>query len=137
MHCRDHVVQLHRAHEEFRARGVSLAFIGQATPRHAKHFRRTMKLDPLPVLADEERETYRLAGLKRGNVAQLVGPRSVLSGIKHGARSGVMQGRPIGDVAQLGGAAIVAPGGKLLHHQAAENAADNIDADALLAATRG
>ena len=117
-------------------RGVDLVFIGQATPRHAKHFRRTMKLEPLAVLADEDRVTYKLAGLKRGNVAQVVGPRSVLSGIKHGARSGVVQGRPIGDIAQLGGAAIIGPGGELLHHEAAKNAGDTIDAGALLAAAR-
>jgi hypothetical protein len=135
VHCRDHVVQLRRAHKQFAERGVDLVFIGQATPRHAKHFRRTMELDPVPVLADEHRETYKLAGLKRGNVAQLVGPRSVLSGIKHGARSGVMQGRPIGDVAQLGGAAIVAPGGKVVHEQVAQNAGDTIEPDDLLAAT--
>ena len=130
------MVQLHRAHEEFEARGVGLTFIGQATPRHANHFRRTMKLEPLAVLADEDRTTYKLAGLKRGSAAQLVGPRSILSGIKHGARSGVMQGRPIGDVAQLGGAAIIGPGGELVHFEAAQNAGDTIEpADLLTAAS--
>jgi hypothetical protein len=49
------VVQLHRAHEQFEAAGVRLVLIGQATPRHAAHFRRRMQLAPLPVLADRER----------------------------------------------------------------------------------
>jgi hypothetical protein len=82
------VVQLRRAHEEFDRAGVPLVLIGQATPRHASRFRERLDLDPLPILADEERESYRAAGWRRGNVSQLLGPRSVLSGVKHGARSG-------------------------------------------------
>ena len=128
------MVQLHRAREEFEARGADLVLIGQATPRHAAHFRRRQNLDPIPILADEDRTTYKLAGLKRGGPAELLGPRSVLAGIKHSARSRVMQGRPIGDVAQLGGAAVIAPDGALLHHHVAQNAGDSIEPADLLAA---
>ena len=134
MHCRDHAVQLRRAHDRFGAAGVDLVLIGQATPRHAQHFRRKLELDPIPLLADEDRTTYRIAGLRKGGVTQLLGPRSMLSGVKHSARSGVMQGRVIGDAAQLGGAAVIAPGGELLHHQAAGHAGDTVEADDLLAA---
>ena len=136
MHCRDHAVQLHRAREDFDAAGVDLVLIGQATPRHAAHFRRKLDLDPLPILADEERETYRIAGLKRGGVSQLLGPRSVLAGVKHGARSGVMQGRIIGDAAQLGGTAIIAPGGEVVFQQAATHAGDTLEPDDLLQAAK-
>jgi hypothetical protein len=136
VHCRDHAVQLHRAHEEFDRAGVRLVLIGQASPRQARHFRDKLGLDPLPVLADDERESYRAAGLKRASVTQLVGPRSVLSGLKHGARSGVVQGRVIGDAAQLGGEMIVLPDGTVAWSHVQENAGDTIAPNDLLAAAR-
>ena len=137
MHCRDHAVQLHRAREQFEQAGVDLVLVGQAGPRQAAHFRRKLDLDPLTVLADEDRTSYKAAGLKRGGVSQLLGPRSVLAGAKHAARSGVMQGRPVGDVAQLGGAAIVAPGGEVVHAQVQQHAGDTVEPQALLAAATG
>lgn len=135
MHCRDHAVQLHRAREEFEAAGAKLVLIGQATPRQAAHFRRKLKLD-LPVLADEERRTYKLARFPRASIGQLLGPRSVLSGVKHGARSGVTQGRIVGDAAQLGGAMVISPGGEVVFEHRSENAGDTIEPADLLAAVR-
>jgi hypothetical protein len=131
VHCRDHAVQLHRAREQFEQAGAKLVLIGQASPRQAQAFRRKTKID-LPVLADESRQTYKLAGLKRGSVSQLLGPRSVLAGVKHGARSGVVQGRVVGDVAQLGGAMVIRPGGEVAWRHASKNAADTVEPDELL-----
>ncbi len=124
-------MQLHRAREQFDQAGVKLVLIGQATPRQASAFRRKLKID-LPVLADEQRETYKLAGFKRASVSQLLGPKSVISGVKHGARSGVMQGKIIGDAAQLGGAMVIAPGGEVVWQQASANAGDTVEAEELL-----
>jgi hypothetical protein len=128
-------VQLHRAREQFEAAGAGLTLIGQATPRQATAFRRKLKIE-LPVLADEERRTYRIAGFPRASVGQLLGPRSVLSGVKHGARSGVVQGRIIGDAAQLGGAMVIAPGGEVTFRQQSRNAGDTIEVEELLEAVR-
>ena len=128
-------MQLHRAREEFEVAGASLTLIGQATPRQATAFRRKTKID-LPVLADEERRTYKLMGLRRANLAQLLGPQSVLSGIRHGARSGVVQGRIVGDAAQLGGAFVIGPGDEVLFEQRSEHAGDTIEPGDLLAAVR-
>ena len=128
-------MQLHRAREEFEAAGATVTLIGQANPRQATAFRRKTKID-LPVLADEDRRTYKLAGLKRGSVSQLVGPRSVLSGLKHSARSGQVQGRVIGDVAQLGGAMVIGPGGEVVFEQRSKNAGDTIEPEDLLQAVR-
>ncbi len=129
-------MQLHRAREKFEQAGVRLVLIGQASPRQASHFRDKLGLDPLPVLADDERESYRVAGLKRANLAQLVGPKSVLSGIKHGARSGVVQGRVIGDAAQLGGEMIVLPDGTIAWSHVQQNAGDTTAPEDLLEAAR-
>ena len=114
---------------------MALVLIGQATPRHATAFRRKLDLDGTPVLADEDRTTYKLAGLRKANVAQLLGPKSALSGVKHGLRSGVVQGRIVGVAAQLGGAVVVDAGGEVLLRQASEHAGDTIAAADLLAVT--
>ena len=127
-------MQLHRAHEQFNRAGVRLVLIGQASPRQARHFRDKLDLAPLTVLADDERESYRAAGLKRANLTQLVGPRSVLSGLKHGARSGVVQGRIIGDASQLGGEMIVLTDGTVAWSHKQEHAGDTVAPEDLLQA---
>jgi hypothetical protein len=135
VHCRDHAVQLHRAREEFEAAGLKLVLIGQASPRQAQAFRRKTKID-LPVLADDDRTTYKLMTLPRASVTQLVGPRAVLSGVRHGARSGVVQGRVIGDIAQLGGAFVIGPGDEVLFEQRSQHAGDTVEPADLLEAVR-
>ena len=112
---------------------MGLYLIGQATPRHAKHFQRKLELDGITILADEARRTYKIAGFRKANLGQLLGPKSVMSGLKHGARSGVVQGRVIGDAAQLGGALVIAPGGEVVFRHASEHAGDTVDPADLLA----
>jgi hypothetical protein len=125
-------VQLHRAREQFEQAGIDLVLIGQATPRHAKHFAKKLELDGETILADEERQTYKVADFKKANLGQLLGPKSVLSGVKHGARSGVVQGRIVGDAAQLGGAMVIDTNGEVLFRRASKNAGDTIEPDDLL-----
>jgi AhpC/TSA antioxidant enzyme len=130
-------VQLHRARSELDAAGVSLVFIGQATPRHAAHFRRRYEID-LPVLADESRESYRAAGAKMATAGELLGRKSVSRGLKATleSRGKVRQGRVIGHPAQLGGAMLIAPGGKVTWSHMSEDASDNATPAEILAAAR-
>jgi alkyl-hydroperoxide reductase/thiol specific antioxidant family protein len=130
-------VQLHRARSEFEDAGVPLVLIGQATARQAAHFRKHYAPD-LPVLADERRESYRAAGTKMGSTAELVGPKSVLAGATRTLRSGgkVMQGRVIGNAAQLGGALVITPGGQVTWSHISEHAGDNASPHEILAAAR-
>jgi len=107
--------------------------IGQATPRHAAHFRRRHELS-LPILADEERESYKAAGLKVGGVGDLLGPKSVAKGALTMLRTGKVQGRVIGNASQLGGAMVIGPGGEVLFKQMAKDASDNASPQELLAA---
>lgn len=126
-------MQLHRAHGRFEAAGLGIVLIGMGTPRHAAWFRR--KYAPsLRILADERRASYRAAGLGVGTMAALVGPRSLAGGVHHALRSGVVQGRPVGNPAQLGGALVVSPAGAVLFEHRARNAADSVEPDELLAA---
>ncbi len=129
-------MQLHRAREQFEAAGADLVLIGQATPRHAAHFRRRQKIE-LPVLADERRVSYKAIGAKRGTTSQLFGPSVVAKGILTTATTGIVQGRTIGSASQLGGAMVIAPGGEVLFEQIAKDASDNARPEQLLGAIRG
>jgi peroxiredoxin len=109
------------------AAGARLVLIGQATPRHAAHFRRRRNLNVL-VLADEKRVSYEAAGAKKGSVAALVAPRIVAKGAMVTARTGMVQGRTIGRASQLGGAMVIAPDGQVVWSRMARDAADNASA---------
>ena len=124
-----------RARDEFEAAGATLVLIGQLTPRHAAHFRRRQHID-LPVLADEDRSTYRAAGAKVGSLTELVGPRVVAKGALTTLRTGKLQGRTIGHPAQLGGAMVIAPGGEIVWSRMARDASDNASPQEILAAVR-
>jgi AhpC/TSA antioxidant enzyme len=130
-------VQLHRARSDFEAAGVPLVLIGQATPRHAAHFKRRFEID-LPVLADEDRESYRAAGAKVATVGELLGPKSVSRGLMKTAGSAgkVRQGKVIGHPAQLGGAMVIAPGSEVTWSHMSEDASDNAPPEEILAAAR-
>jgi peroxiredoxin len=130
-------VQLHRARSEFEAAGISLALIGQATPRHAAHFRRRFEIES-PVLADEHRESYRAAGAKVATVSELLGPRSVGRGFMRSARSrgAIRQGKVIGQPAQLGGALVIRPDGTVAWSHMSEDASDNASPDEILEGAR-
>jgi peroxiredoxin len=130
-------VQLHRARSDFEAAGVPLVLIGQATPRHAAHFRRRQEVD-LPVLADEQRDSYRAAGAKVATVVELLGPKSVGRGLMKSVGSGgkFRQGKVIGHPAQLGGAMIVKPDGTVPWTHMSEDASDNAPPEEILAAAR-
>ena len=126
-------VQLHRARGDLDEAGGRIVLIGQATPRHAAHFRRRLELE-WPVLADEERASYRAAGAKVATLNELVGPKVVAKGLHASRRSNVVQGRTIGHPAQLGGALVVRPDGAVAWSHLAEDACDNPRPDEIMAA---
>ncbi len=126
-------MQLHRARDEFDAAGARLVLIGQATPRHAAHFRRRFGIE-LPVLADERRVSYKAIGARKANVGELFGPGVVAKGMLTSVRQGVVQGRTIGHPTQLGGAVVIAPTGKIVWSHLSQNAGDNAAPEEILAA---
>jgi peroxiredoxin len=128
-------VQLHRARDQFEAAGASLTLIGQVTPRHAAHFRRRQGIE-LPVLADEDRASYRAAGAKVATMGELLGPKVVAKGLATSARTGLVQGRTVGHPAQLGGAMVIAPDGRVVFSHMAQDASDNAEPEEILAVLR-
>ena len=126
---------MNRAREEIESHGARLVFIGQATPRHAAHFQRRYAPD-IEILADEDRASYKAMRIPRGSAAQLIGPKSVIKGISRIATSGTVtvQGRIIGDAAQLGATFIVLPSGEVAWSHVSKDASDNAEVEDVLAA---
>jgi len=128
-------VQLHRARETFLAAGGDLVLIGQATPRHAAHFRRRFTPE-LTVLADEDRASYRVAGAGRMKATEVLNPLVAAKSLRATARSAVVQGRVVGDVAQLGGTMVVRIDGSVAWSKMARDIADNPSAEEITKALR-
>ncbi|MBV9940831.1 MAG: hypothetical protein JO262_01785 [Solirubrobacterales bacterium] len=128
-------MQLHRARGQFEESGGRLVLIGQATPRHAAHFRRRQGIQ-LPVLADEDRISYRAAGAKVAGVLDLWHPKVVAKGAVTGLREKTVQGRTIGDTNQLGGAMVIRSDGKVTWSHMSSDAGDNASPEDILAALR-
>jgi hypothetical protein len=128
-------MQLHRARAQFEEAGARLVLIGQATPRQAAQFRRRQGIQ-LPVLADEERVSYRAAGAKTGSAVDLFNPMVVAKGALTGLREKTIQTRTIGDANQLGGALVIAPDGRITWSHMSKDAGDNAPPDEILAAVR-
>lgn len=114
-----------------------MAVIATGFPAMAKDFRDEYRL-PFPVLVDTPRVTYAALGLRRATGAEVawsaLREAALLRGLRRLARHGVGPPKKKQDIFQLGGALVVAPGGKVkLVHRATE-VSDNVPVDALLGA---
>ncbi len=91
------------------------------------------------MLADEDRESYRAAGAKVATAGELLGPAPVTRGVLKTVRSAgkIHQGRVIGHAAQLGGAMVIAPDGRVIWSHMSQDASDNASPAEILAAARG
>ena len=87
-------MQLHRDRDRFAAAGVELAVIGQGTPKQARAFAESQKVD-LPLYVDRDRASYRAAGTKIATLGELLGPRSVARGVQRAMAERVRQGRTV------------------------------------------
>jgi hypothetical protein len=128
-------MQLHRARAQFDQDGGHLVLIGQATPRQAAHFRRRQGIQ-LPVLADEDRISYRAAGAKTGSAVDLFNPMVVAKGALTGLREKTIQTRTIGDANQLGGALVIDTKGDVTWSHMSGDAGDNASPEEILAAIK-
>jgi peroxiredoxin len=124
---------------ELVAKGANVAVIATGFPAMAKDFREEYRL-PFPVLVDTPRATYAALGLRRatgrGMAWTSLREAALLRGAFKLLRYGWGMPKPKQSAFQLGGALVVAPGGKVkLVHRAVE-VSDNVTVDALLEALR-
>jgi|SRR5678815_1247671 len=133
MHCREHVVQLHRKIDLIRGAGAELYVIGNGSPSFIAGFRDETGWDGA-IYTDPSLAVYKAAELKRGVVATL-DPRGIATSIKTLAR-GFRQGRTQGDTWQQGGVLVIAPGGEVRWHHASDRPGDNASAEQIAAALK-
>jgi hypothetical protein len=132
MHCREHVVQLHRRNDDFRAAGAELIVIGNGSPSFIAGFRDETGWRG-PLYTDPSLALYGAAGLKRG-VLSTFNLRGAVRSVGT-LRRGFKQGRTQGDPWQQGGVLVVRDGAVLWSH-ASDGPGDNARADDILAALR-
>jgi hypothetical protein len=94
--------------QEFSAKGAGLAAIGLGDMNYARMFRDDTGID-FPLLVDENREAYRLAGLKSANLLHLLRKDNALSRSRAKA-AGHRQHKLGKDPFQLGASFVFAPG---------------------------
>jgi peroxiredoxin len=107
-----------------RERGAELVVVGNGTPAQAKDFAEEYAL-PFPLYVDPKLEAYRAAGLRRGVLDTL--NAGTLSHAFRALRTGARQGLTKGDPWQLGGAFVIAPGGKVAFRHVSRDAGDHAD----------
>jgi peroxiredoxin len=111
-------------------RGGSIAVVTQGTPIRARQLcdRHDIRFR---CLADPRCETYRAFGLKRGGVAEIMGPEVALKSVRAVLRGNI--GAPGGDIFQLGGTFVIGTDGIIRFAHPARNAADIPPMDAIVA----
>ena len=130
---------MNRDRKRFAEAGVRLCLIGQGTPEDGAGFREDFGLE-LDLFVDEQRLAYAAAGMKVGNLGELLGPKVVARGIGRALRSRIVQGKVVGHPSQLGGLLLVTPAGAVpwsYHSSDASDIPSNDDViEAIEAATQ-
>jgi hypothetical protein len=127
------VAELRPHLSDMRRKGANVAIVGNGLPAMAKGFIERLKLGgEATVLTDPSRETYRLAGLRRGVWATL-GPRALVN-LLRALRKRLGTGKIEGDPWQQGGTLVVGRGGEVLFRYAGEHQGDHAAPERIVAA---
>lgn len=118
---------------EMRRKGANVAIVGNGLPAMAKGFIQRLELGgEATVLTDPSRQTYRLAGFRRG-VWQTIGPRALVN-LLRALRKRLGTGKIEGDPWQQGGTLVVARGGEVLFRYASQRQGDHAAPQRIVAA---
>ena len=116
--------------EEIEAEGVRVVAIGMGRPEMAAYFRDQFHI-PFTLLVDHDKETYKALGIKKGNWLQVSGPQN-WPRFAMGILTGKGLAAPKQDPLQMGGVALVEPGGSISFIHRSEASSDNLPIDTLL-----
>ncbi len=124
-----------REHEAaFRHAGANLAAIGLGDRNYARMFRQDTGID-FPLLIDEQRQAYRIAGLKSANIFHLLRPQNAAAR-KRAKAAGHKQHRLGENPFQLGGSFVFGPGNVDRFAHLSQTFGDNASPESLLAALK-
>ena len=134
--CREQLIRVGRATEEFDAAGAQIVAIFQYPAAASHDFCRGRQV-PFECLGDPERVAYAEVSLGRGGLRQLLGwrvaKRLPAAARMTGSLSGGAQGA---DMAQLPGTFVIDTGGRVRLAHYNESSADNPEVGAILEAVR-
>lgn len=104
--CREAMADLKARRAAIEAGGASMALVHMTTPEDFAAFAGTYGLADVPAIADPDRRLYRGLGLRRGRLAQLLGPGVWWRGYKVW-RAGHAVGALAGDGTQMPGVFLI------------------------------
>lgn len=102
---------------------ITAAVVTMGNPAEAGEFCRRQRL-PFRCLSDPSRGAYRAYGLRRGAVAQVIGPETVMAGLRAAAK-GFFPSMPVQDAYQLGGVFLIGTDGTVRYAHYPRHAGDN------------
>ena len=117
--------------------------VGMGTPPHARAFREETGVS-FPLLLSRDKAAYRAMDLRRGGLSEVFAPSSVAKSFGRILGRGVGRAKggnyplrpPDQDWHQLGGAFVIAPGGKVVYEHRAADSGDNPPTGELVEALR-
>ena len=122
-----------REHEaEFKHKGACVAAIGLGDMNYARFFREETGIT-FPLLIDEERRAYRVAGLGSATLLHLLRSDNAAAR-KHARAQGHRQHKLGRNPFQLGGSFVFSPGNRDLYAHVSKTFGDNASVADLLAA---
>ena len=122
-----------REHEaEFKSKGARIASIGLGDKTYARFFREETGI-MFPLLIDEERRAYRVAGLGSATLLHLLRSENAVAR-KRARAQGHRQHKMGRNPFQLGGSFVFSPGNLDLYAHVSKTFGDNASVEELLAA---
>lgn len=120
-------------YDAFEGAEARVAAIGMGTTEMAADFARSSNI-PFPLLVDTSRQSYRALEIKKGSWSDVIGPRIWKRGIAAIREGHKLSTMPRQDPRQLGGAAVIAPGGEVRYLHKATTSSDIAPVEELLQA---
>jgi hypothetical protein len=121
--CREALAQLKQDRAAIEAGGVRIVLVHMTSDEDAQTLFAKYGLDDVPRVADPERKLYEAFELKRGTVAEVIGPKVWWKGFRTAILRGNGFGVPKGDVFQMPGTFLVANGEIIRAYRADDSAA--------------
>lgn len=121
--------------EEITGAGATVVAIGMGQVEMAAHFREGQDI-PFPLIVDRKKETYRALEVGRGTLLSVAGPTVWVQAVKNITKGHPPFKKPQQDALQLGGTAIVKPGGEIAHIHRSKDSSDNYPVDEVIEKVR-
>lgn len=124
--CRAMMSRVQRSLRELTAMGITVVLVTPHDSRREERLRQRYGVNEIPLIVDPDRVLYRSLGLRRGTIAQLIGPRQWIGTIRHALFGGHGMGVISGDPFQLHGIFLIRDG-QLIRAQRSRFASELFD----------